>query len=176
MNAAYAASEGVAHTEAFWEAPEFWVAIAFAIFVAALARPAYRFVAKALDDKIDEIRDKIDESARLREEAQDILTAITRKQADASKETEAIIAQAREEAALMRRRMTESLEASLAQREQLARDRIAQAESDAIAEVRAMTTDIALAAARTVLVGSVTGAKADELVDAAIKEIPDKLN
>ena len=56
------------------------------------------------------------------------------------------------------------------------RFRIAQAESDAVAEVRAMTTDIALAAARTVLAGSVTGAKADELVEAAIKEIPDKLN
>lgn len=176
MNAAYAATEGAAHAEAFWESPEFWVAVAFVIFVLALARPAFRFVAGSLDSKIDEIRDKIDESARLREEAQDILSAITRKQADASKETEAIIAQAREEAALLRQRMTENLEASLARREQLAKDRIAQAESDAIAEVRATTTDVALAAARAVLTGSVTGAKSDELVDAAIREIPDKLN
>lgn len=176
MNAAYAATEGAAHAEAFWEAPEFWVAVAFVIFVLALARPAFRFVGKALDDKIDEIRGKIDESARLREEAQDILSAITRKQADASKETEAIVAQAREEAALMRERMTQSLEASLARREQLARDRIAQAESDAVAEVRAMTTDIALAAARTVLTSSVSGDKADALIDAAIKEVPDKLH
>jgi F-type H+-transporting ATPase subunit b len=171
-----AAADAAAHAEAFWQTPEFWVAVAFVLFVAVLARPVYRIVGRKLDEKIDDIRDKIDRSAQLREEAQEILTAITRKQADESRETEAIVARAREEAALMRRRLTENLEASLARREQLAKDRIAQAETDAVAEVRATTTDVALAAARTVLTGAVTGAKADELVDAAIKEIPGKLN
>jgi F-type H+-transporting ATPase subunit b len=169
-------AEGVAHAEAFYAAPEFWVAIAFVVLVALLARPAYRHITKSLDEKIGEIRDRLDESTRLREEAQELLASIKRKQADAAKETEDIVALARDEAALMRDRLHRDLETSLARREQLAKERIAQAETDAIAEVRRMTADVAIDATRTLLVDAAAGAKASELVDSAISELGEKLN
>ncbi|MDP7601704.1 MAG: F0F1 ATP synthase subunit B, partial [Rhodospirillales bacterium] len=84
--------------------------------------------------------------------------------------------QARDEALLLKNRMTEDLEASLERREKLAMDRIAQAETDATTEVRAMTADIALAATRQLLVDNTNNTKADELIDGAIKELPEKLN
>ena len=61
-------------------------------------------------------------------------------------------------------------------REKLALDRIAQAETDAQEEVRALTTDIALAAARSLLADAVQNDKADALINDAIKELPEKLN
>ena len=72
--------------------------------------------------------------------------------------------------------MTADLEASLERREKLAIDRISQAENDATAEVRAMTADLALTATRQLLIDNVKDAKADELIDAAVKELPNKLN
>ena len=72
--------------------------------------------------------------------------------------------------------MTTDLEASLERREKLAIDRIAQAETDATTEVRAMTADIALAATRQLLIDNAKDAKADELIDGAIEELPEKLN
>lgn len=178
MRPAFAAetADGIAHAEPFYAAPEFWVAVAFVIFVAALARPGFRAITKILDEKIGEIRDKLDESTQLREEAQEILAGIKRQQADAAKETENITTLAREEAGLMRDRLTKNLETSLARREQLAKDRIGQAESDAVAEVRAMTADVAINATRTLLTEAAAGAKADELVDSAISELGEKLN
>ena len=87
-----------------------------------------------------------------------------------------IINQAREEAQRLRTRLTEDLENALQRREKLAMDRIAQAETEAQEEVRALTTDIALAAARGLLADTVQNEKADALINDAIKELPEKLN
>ncbi len=76
----------------------------------------------------------------------------------------------------MKTRMTEDLEASLQRREKMAMDRIAQAESDAAAEVRSLTAEIALDAARQVIQDNVTGDKASSMIDDAIKDLPEKLN
>ncbi|MBT7956815.1 MAG: F0F1 ATP synthase subunit B [Rhodospirillaceae bacterium] len=176
ISTAYAASGAAAGQEAFYDSPTFWVALSFVIFVLLLAKPMWKFVTAALDKKIDEIEASIEEAAKLREEAQDLLAGYKRKIADAEKEAEDIVNQARDEAQALKNRMTTDLEASLERREKLAIDRIAQAETDATTEVRAMTADIALAATRQLLIDNAKDAKADELIDGAIKELPEKLN
>ena len=176
ISTAYAASaEGAAH-EAFYADPAFWVAIAFVIFVLAFAKPVWKFATVALDKKIDEIEASIEEATKLREEAQDLLASYKRKIADAEKEAEGIVGQARDEAQTLKNRMTADLEASLERREKLAIDRISQAENDATAEVRAMTADLALEATRQLLIDNVKDTKADELIDSAVKDLPNKLN
>ena len=112
----------------------------------------------------------------MREEAQDILAAHKRKLSDAEKEADDIINQAREEAQILRTKLTQDLEIALQRREKLAMDRIAQAEADAQEEVRMLTTDIALEAARSLLADTVQNVMADALINDAIKEIPEKLN
>ena len=156
--------------------PSIWVAISFILFLALISKPAWKFITSSLDKKINEIRRKIEEATKLREEAQDILAAHKRKLSDAEKEADDIINQAREEAQRLRTRLTEDLENALQRREKLAMDRIAQAENDAQEEVRALTTDIALAAARSLLADAVQNEKADALINDAIKELPEKLN
>ena len=156
--------------------PSLWVAISFILFLALIAKPAWQFITSSLDKKIDEIRTKIEEATKLREEAQDILAAHKRKLSDAEKEADDIINQAREEAQILRTKLTQDLEIALQRREKLAMDRIAQAEADAQEEVRMLTTDIALEAARSLLADTVQNDKADALINDAIKEIPEKLN
>jgi F-type H+-transporting ATPase subunit b len=176
ISTAYAASaEGASHGSML-DDPAFWVAVAFVVFVVIFAKPVWKFATVALDKKIDEIETSIEEATKLREEAQDLLASYKRKIADAEKEAEAIVGQARDEATALKNRMTADLEASLERREKLAIDRISQAENDATAEVRAMTADLALAATRQLLIDNVKDAKADELIDAAVKELPNKLN
>ena len=156
--------------------PSLWVAIAFILFLILIAKPAWTFITSSLDKKIDEIRAKIEEATKLREEAQDILAAHKRKLSEAENEADDIIRQAREQAQTLKTKLTEELEEALQRREKLAMDRIAQAETDAQEEVRALTTDIALAAARGLLADAVQNDKAEALVNDAIRELPDKLN
>ncbi|MAF48209.1 MAG: F0F1 ATP synthase subunit B [Rhodospirillales bacterium] len=173
---AYAASAGAASAEPFWHSPTFWVAISFVILAALLAKPAWRIATSALDEKIAEIQNRIEEATQLREEAQNLLASYKRKLTEAEKESEDIIARARDEGQALRQRMTEELEASLKRREKQAIDRIAQAESDATNQVRAVAADLAVDATRTLLAEQAQGEKAASLIDEAIQDLPDKLN
>ena len=63
----------------------------------------------------------------------------------------------------------------LKRREVLTAEKIAQAEAKAIGEVKAEAVEIALAATERLLRERIDEAKADELLDAAIKDIPARL-
>lgn len=156
--------------------PTFWVLVAFVIFVAAVSRPISRMAGSALDSRGDKIRDELDEAERLRTEAQDLLASYQRKQRDAAKEAEAIVAHAREEAERMTVRAAEELEVSLARRERLAIERIEQAEVRAVAEVRALAVDIAIDATRDMIEKTVQGDKASAMIDASIQDLSHRLN
>ena len=156
--------------------PTLWVLVAFVIFVGLLARPIGRMLSSSLDQRAEDIRKQIAEAEALRDEAMNLLGGYQRKQRDAAKEAEAIIAHAREETARITAQGRERLEAALKRREQLAADRIAQAEAQAIGEVRARAVDIAIEAARAVIQEKTRGKDADALVDSAIRELPEKLH
>jgi F-type H+-transporting ATPase subunit b len=160
----------------FMEDPAFWVSLAFVILLALTIKPVYGKITGALDAKIAEIQARIDEAMRLREEAQEMLASAKRKLAEAQREAQTIVDEARSNAQALRTKMTEDAEASLKRRERMAMDRIAQAEADATAEIRALTADVALEATRRILAQEVQGQRAEQLVDTAISELGSKLN
>jgi F-type H+-transporting ATPase subunit b len=172
--AAQHAAAATEHGEVFTTA-EFWVSIALAIFLFFVARRAYRIIVIALDDRAEKIKNRIDEAGRLAEEAQALLASYERKQRDAAEEAEATIAGARREAERLSADAKEDLERALRRREAQAMERIAQAEAAAIAEVRARAVDVAMEATRRLMAERLTPQQADGLIDAAIAELPKKL-
>lgn len=158
------------------QAPEFWVAIAFVIFMALVWKKASAAIGGLLDARAEKIRAELDEARRLHQDAKATLEAYKRRQGDALKEAEAIVAHAREEAERIRAQSTRDLEAALKRRENQAVDRIAQAEAAALAEVRNLTVDIAIAASRRILATGIKPAQADKLIDQAIQELPKHLH
>lgn len=175
--AAEAAEAGAEHgAEPFYLSAEFWVFVAFVLFVLLVGRTAYRVVIAALDDRAQRIRDQVDEATRLAEEAQQLLATYERKQRDAAVEAETVVEMARREADRLSDQAAQDLERSLKRREQLAFDRIAQAEAAAVTEVRTRATGIALDATRRLVAERVRGKRADAIIDAAIEELPKRLN
>lgn len=158
------------------QAPEFWVAIAFVIFMALVWKKASAAITGLLDARAEKIRAELDEARRLHQDAKATLEAYKRRQGDALKEAEAIVAHAREEAERIRAQSTRDLEAAVKRRENQAVDRIAQAEAAALAEVRNLTVDIAIAASRRILATGIKPAQADKLIDQAIQELPKHLH
>lgn len=161
-----------------FESPTFWVAVSFVIFIGLAIKPlaVHRQLASALDKRGERIGKEIEEAEALREEAQKLLADYKRKQRDAVKEAEEIIAHAKAEAARLREQAQRDLEASLQRREQAAMDKIAQAEAQALTEIRNQAVDVALAATARLIADSLDQAKAASLVDEAIGELPGKLN
>ena len=160
----------------FLRDPEIWVAAAFVIFVALTAKPIGRAIAKGLDGRAAKIKAQLDEARALRDEAERLLAEHQRKQIAAVKEVEAIVVRAREQAEHVRRESAANLEAAFARREKMAIDKIAQAEAQAVTDVRNQAVDIAIAAAAKLLKESIDSGKGDELIDSAIKELDRKLH
>jgi F-type H+-transporting ATPase subunit b len=160
-----------------FEDPEFWVALAFAIFIGVLVKfgvPKMAF--SALDARSDRIRQALDEAQRLRSEAQAVLVQYQKKREEAEKEAQAIIVSARAEAERLAGEAKGKVEEFIARRTKMAESKIAQAEAQALADVRAAAADAAVAAAEKILVQSTHGAAAESLIAKGISDVKAKLN
>jgi F-type H+-transporting ATPase subunit b len=157
--------------------PEFWVAVAFAVFVAGLAYlGVHNKILVALDQRRDKIKAELDEARRLRDEAQALLAEYKRKQGEAEREAESIIAAAMAEAERLGAEARVKNEEFLARRTKLAETKIAQAEAQALADVRNAAAEAAVTAAEKVLKETVKGKTADDLVGKGVAELKGKLN
>lgn len=170
--AAHAAAEAVP----FYADAHFWVNVAFLLVIGLAWRPVARAIAAALDARSAKIKARIDEALRLREEAQELLATYQRKQRDALREAEEIIAHARAEADRLSKQAAEDLEQQLKRREQTALERIAQAEAQALKEVQNAAVDVAIAAASRVIGETLSPNQRGTLVDNAIKALPGTLH
>lgn len=134
-----------------------------------------KIIAKMLDGKIRQIETDIAEAKRLRQEAANLLVEYEQKRLAAEREAEGIVMAAREEATRLTAEAQASLSELVARRTKAVEDKIAQAEAQAIAEVRARSADIAIEAARVVLSDEMSR-NGNRVVDAAIADVSSKLN
>lgn len=176
ISTALAASATDEHSQSLMAQPEFWLAVAFVIFVGLMAKPLGAKIAAALDSRSAAIAREIEDAAKLRDDAQSLLASYQRKSREVLKEAEQILATAETEARRIRDEATATLEASLKRREQLALDKIAQAEARAVEDVRNAAVDVALAATRELIERNLDGDKSKALVEDAIKDLPKRLH
>ncbi len=160
------------------ELAELWVAIAFFLFVGILLYyGVHRTLTSALDARGARIAAELDEARRLKEEAQKLVAEYKRKQREAETEAESIVTAARAEAERLAAETRAKLEDFIARRTQMAEDKIAQAETQALADVRAFAADAAVKAAEGLLANVANEAgTAERLMSAAISDVTIKLN
>lgn len=153
-----------------------WATIALVIFIGLLMYlGVHKTIARMLDERIRKIEVDLAEAEQLRKEAKALLDDYARRREEAEKEAQSIVDAAREEAFRLTAEAKESLEAMVARREKAVTDKIAQAEAQAIAEVRARSADLAVEAARVVLTRQMA-TKGDALVNQAIQDVASRLN
>ncbi|WP_027581441.1 ATP F0F1 synthase subunit B [Bradyrhizobium sp. Ai1a-2] len=157
--------------------PETWVAIAFVILMVVFAYLGiHRTVLKALDNRSERIKAELDDARRLKEEAAKLLAEYKAKRTTAEREAEEIVASAKADAERIATEAKAKMEDFVARRTKTAENKIALAEAQALADVRAAAADAAVTAASTVLSQSVKGSVADDLLAKGIAEVRSKLN
>lgn len=176
ISVAHAAEAADGSTLAFYQDPTFWVAVALLLVIVALFRPVKKGLLASLDTRASQIRAKLDEARKLREDSQSLLAEYQRKQRDAMSDAEDIVAHARVEADRIRVEAEQALEESIKRRERQAVERIAHAEAEAMRQVRNQAVDIAIAAAGKLLQENLPEGKANALVDDTIKDLPNRLH
>jgi len=155
--------------------PEVWVLLAVVLFVTGVWKPARRVILGGLDARAVRIRDELETARRLRDEAQEALAGYHKQQGEAAAQADAILAHARAEAERIAAQAARNLEETLERRRRLAEERIAQEEAKALAEIRAVTVDVAISAARQVIIAELDEQRGAALIDAAIAALPQQL-
>jgi F-type H+-transporting ATPase subunit b len=157
--------------------PETWVAIAFIILLVLFAYLGiHKTVLTALDHRGQRIKAELDDARRLKEEAAKLLGEYQARRASAEREAQEIVANAKAEAERIATEAKAKMEDFVARRTKTAESKIALAEAQALADVRAAAANAAVEAASTILSKSVKGSVADDLLAKGIAEVRAKLN
>ena len=118
--------------------PEFWVGIGTLIFLGiVLWKRVPALVASSLDARAAAIAKELEEARRLRAEAEALLAEYQEKRAAADQEASSIVAEAKAEAERFGAESRAAITAQIARRGKQAEQKIAQAEAQAVADVRA---------------------------------------
>jgi F-type H+-transporting ATPase subunit b len=160
-----------------FEDPTFWALVGlilFLILIAYLKVPGK--ITGALDNRAETIRTELEQARKLREEAQALLAEYQRKAREAEAEVEEIIDQAKREADAYGSEARKRVDDYVASRTRMAEEKIAQAEAQAIREVRSLSADVAIAASQRILADRARGGAADGLISQAIEDVKTKLH
>lgn len=157
--------------------PETWVAIAFVILMVLFGYlGVFKSAMSALDKRAERIKAELDDAMRLKQEAAKLLADYKARSATAEREAADIIANARSEAERIATEAKAKMEDFVARRTKTAESKIALAEAQALADVRAAAAEAAVQAASTILSQSIKGQVADDLLAKGITEVRQKLN
>jgi len=136
----------------------------------------HRTVLTTLDHRRDRIRAELDDARRLKDEAAKVLEQYKARRASAEREAEEIITGAKADAERIASEARAKMEDFVVRRTKTAESKIALAEAQALADVRAAAAEAAIAAASTILSQSVKGEVADDLLSKGIQDVREKLN
>jgi F-type H+-transporting ATPase subunit b len=155
----------------FWE----WLGL-LAVIAIFLYKGAPAFIARALDRRAEAIAKELESVKRLREEAETVLINYRERAQSAQSEAAAILDESRAETERLTAEARAQMQAQIERRARQAQERIAQAEANAMTEIRALAADTAVTAAQKLIAARLGEDKASALINQGIAELPAKLN
>ena len=158
------------------ESANFWILIAFITFAGVFGRKAWAAIKKSLDTRSEKIKAELDEAQRLREEAQVILEEYVQKRSEAEEEAHKLVEQAKIEAERHANDSKKALADNMQRREQAALQRIAQAENEALREVRETAAELAIKATADLIRENLDDERSDSIIEQSIRELNERSN
>jgi len=169
------AAPEAAEPTALWLNPGGWVALAvIVVFIILVIKRVPGAVGRALDSKIELIRDQLAEAEALRKEAEALKAEYEKKAKSADKDRAALIERAKHEAEEIVVKAKTDAEALIERRTRMAEDKIAAEERTAIEQLRSAAADAAAKAAAKLIAERHDAASDAKVVDQAIKEIAER--
>jgi F-type H+-transporting ATPase subunit b len=152
-------------------APMF-IALAMIVVIALIVwKKVPAAIGKALDSKIDVIRNQLAEAETLRKDAEALKAEYEAKRKSADTEAATIVERARQEAEAIMAQAKTSAESLVERRQRMAEDKIAAEERNAVEQLRATAADAAREAAARLIRDRVDEKTDDALVSDAIRSI-----
>ena len=151
--------------------PQFWVAIAFIIFVLAIFNPIRKILSSSLDTKIHEIKANIEEAENLKNDTQVTLSEIKKRQNEVELEIKEIHSNAKDKIKILESQAQVKLTEHIAKRQVLAEVKIEQLSRDANIMVQQQITQTAIRATLTILEKKLNDVEKQNLINQSIKDL-----
>ena len=151
--------------------PQFWVAVAFFAFIAAIFNPVRKILTSNLDAQITDIRNKIDEAENLKNETQTTLSEIKKRQNDVQIEIQDIHKDAEKKVKRLEENAEAKLKDQIAKRQVLAEAKIDQLTRDANNLIQSHISSTAIAATISILQQKLNNQEQQKLIDKSIEEL-----
>ena len=155
--------------------PQFWVAVAFVAFIAAVFNPVRKMLTTSLDAQIKDIKNKIEEAENLKNETQFSLSEIKQRQNDVQLEIQSIFKEAENKVKQIEQLAEEKLTDQIAKRQVLAEAKIEQLTRDANNLIRTHITSSAIQATISILQQKLNTEEQQKLINTSIQELSSAL-
>ena len=149
-----------------------WTIVLFILFAAVLAKFAWGPLLRAIEEREKSIRDALGGAQTAHSEAQVLLAQQKEALAQARREREELIKQAVGEAQQMRAELMAQARTDAEQLLQKAKEQIEREKRIALQEIRAQVADLAVEAAKKIVVSSLTPDAQRKLVEDFIAKLP----
>lgn len=151
--------------------PQFWVAVAFFAFIAAVFNPIRKILTTNLDAQIKDIKNKIEEAENLKNETQVTLSEIKQRQSDVQIEIKEIHKEAENKIKQLEETAETKLKDQIAKRQVLAELKIDQLAREANSVIQSHISSTAIAATILILQQKLNNEEQQKLIDKSIQEL-----
>ena len=155
----------------------FWVAISFLIFIALLIyKKVPGLINKVLDDKISEIKKKVEESEKLKNDSEKLLSTYQAKLNDSKKECDLILQNAKRISDKDSKELTEKFKNNLKSRERSVEEKITNLKNEALKEIELKAAMLSVDAVREIMKNEIDEKKRADINFTSVKQSINKIN
>ena len=150
--------------------PQFWVAVSFILFIAAIFNPVRKILTSSLDAQIKDIKNKIDEVENLKNEAQKALDELKDRETQVEKEIQNLKLESEKRIAELKDISATKLTDQIEKRKILAENKIEQLVRDTNNSIKNYISSVAIEATRNILLQNLSKDKKSALIEESITE------
>ena len=151
--------------------PQFWVAVSFILFIAAIFNPVRKILKSNLDAQIEEIKNTIQEAENIKNEAQKTLSELLKREAEVENEINELKLDSEKKIIELKNLSSRKLNEQIERRKILAENKIDQIFRDANISIKNYIADASIESVTHVLKNNLSTQKKSELINKSINEL-----
>ncbi len=150
--------------------PQFWVAVSFILFIAAIFNPVRKILTSSLDAQINDIKNKLDDVENIKNEAQKALDELKEREAKVEKEIQNLKLESEKRIVAIKDTSASKLTDQIEKRKILAENKIEQLIRDTNNSIKNYISNVTIEATRNILLQNLSNDKKSDLIEESITE------
>ena len=151
--------------------PQFWVAVSFFLFILAIFNPVRKILITSLDSQIAEIKNRIYEAENIKNEAQNTLSELKKREAQVGKEIKELMLNSEQKISQLKDLSSKKLNEQIEKRKLLTENKIDQFVRETNLSIKNYISNAAIEATIQILNNNLSNEKKSDLINDSIKEL-----